>query len=277
MENCKIKKFKKIYIEITNICNLNCSFCPETTRTKQFMSSEQFEYIAKKIKPYGDYIYLHVKGEPLLHKELSQILDICERLNLKVCITTNGTLIDKNINLLLSKPAIHKIHISLHSFEASIPNLTIEQYINNICYLIKNADFLIVLRFWNEGGLNKLNNDILKILQHNFSFIRDDKINERTYIENGEKFEWANLSSPNKSELDYGFCYALRNQIGILVDGSVVPCCLDNNGDITLGNIFESDLQDIYNTPRALSLIQNFSNRKFSENLCRTCGFIKKF
>ena len=270
-----MKKFKKIYIEITNICNLSCSFCPKTKRKLKFMTVDEFSYIATKVRPFSDYLYLHIKGEPLLHKDLEEILEVCENLEFKVCITTNGTLINEKNVILLKSKAVHKLHISLHSFEASEVNLTLDRYIENIISLIQKADFLIVLRLWNDGGLDKLNSDIIKKLKENFEFLKEDKINEKTYIENGQKFEWADLES--QSDRKSGFCYGLRDQIGVLADGTVVPCCLDNEGDINLGNIFESGLEEIYLGERAQNLYNGFSNRKFSEKLCTTCGFINRF
>lgn len=276
--NNNLKNFKKVYIEITNVCNLKCSFCPPTTRKPEFMSVSNFEYILKKVKSHTNYLYLHIKGEPLVHKELANILKLCSDNNFKVCITTNGTLLNhKNTNILLNNKCVHKVHISLHSYEASQINLKFEDYILNIASFIKQSNFLIVLRLWNdgEGGLNTLNDSILKILKSNFNFIRDDKINENTYIELGNKFEWADINNNNLSKT--GFCYGLRDQVGILVSGDVVPCCLDNNGDIKLGNIFNQELQDIYNTDRAKNLYNGFSNRNRVEQLCQTCGFVDRF
>ncbi|MFI3237783.1 MAG: radical SAM protein [Lachnospiraceae bacterium] len=270
-----MKKFKKIYIEITNICNLSCDFCPETKRQKQSMSASDFKLIATKLRPYGDYLYLHVKGEPTLHKELSEILSICESLGYKVCITTNGTLLREKSDLLLQSPAVHKVHISLHSFEASMLTLTLDEYLDNIIYFLQKTQCLTVLRLWNSGGADVLNDQIYSKLHQSFTFLREDKINDRTYIEHGEKFEWASLE--NSSKESQGFCYALRDQIAVLVDGTVVPCCLDNDGTIALGNIYEQDLETIYHSPRAKNLYNSFSNRCFSEELCKTCGFAKRF
>lgn len=282
MMNYNIKKFKKIYIEITNVCNLKCSFCPPTTRKAEFMSVSNFECILKKVKPHTNYLYLHIKGEPLLHSNLDQILKLCSEKGFKVCITTNGTLLNQSkiLDILLNNSCVHKVHISLHSYEASQINLKFEEYILNIANLIKHSNFLIVLRLWNdgEGGLNKLNTQIIKILKNNFDFIRDDKINNNTYIETGNKFDWGDINNINNINLNNtGFCYGLRDQIGILVNGDVVPCCLDNNGDINLGNILKQDLQEIYNSDRAKNLYNGFSNRKRVEKLCQTCGFINRF
>ena len=92
--------FKKIYIEITNVCNLKCKFCPDTSRKKAFMSVGEFEHIINKIHNHTNLVALHVKGEPLLHNKLEDILEVLEKYNLKANITTNGTLIKEKMQII---------------------------------------------------------------------------------------------------------------------------------------------------------------------------------
>lgn len=278
-----MKKFKKIYIEITNVCNLSCSFCPTTTRKSSAMTLNNFEQILIDISKHTNYIYLHVKGEPMFHPNFSKILKICEKYDLKVCLTTNGTLINKFTDVLLESKSIHKLHISLHSFEANSLDITINEYLTEIVKLIKVSPFITVLRLWNDGGANDLNDKILNLLKQelNNEFTlnpcktKHTKISNNCYIEQGDKFIWPSLNGDVIS--DKGFCYALRNQIAILVCGTVVPCCLDNNGDIPLGNIFEKSLDEIINSKQSKELYSGFSNKKLVNNLCKTCGFISRF
>ena len=112
-------RFAKAYVEITNICNRNCSFCPKTARKPEQMSAEAFAQIARRLRPCTDYLYFHLMGEPLLHPQLSQFLETAQELGFRVILTTNGTLLDQTEAVLLSAPALHKVHISLHSFEAN--------------------------------------------------------------------------------------------------------------------------------------------------------------
>ena len=86
-------RFSRCYLEITNRCNLSCSFCPKTKRPARTLSPAEFRLLAEKIRPYTDYLYLHVLGEPLMHPELETLLGICGELNFRVVITTNGTLL----------------------------------------------------------------------------------------------------------------------------------------------------------------------------------------
>ena len=238
-------KFKRIYIEITNICNLNCSFCPKTTRKKEFMSTDTFESILEKINNYTNYIYLHVKGEPLLHPNLEQILDICSRYKKQVNITTNGTLLNERKEMLITKTCIRQINISLHATE--------ETFVNEIKYINENSNIIINLRNWN---VNK-----------KFS----NKLKDRIYENLEEQFEWPDLTKEEISKI--GTCYGLRQQIAILVDGTVVPCCLDNNGDINLGNVLKEDLADILKSEKAENIKRGFLENKLIEELCRKCGY----
>ena len=287
-----MKKFKKVYIEITNICNLSCNFCPKTSRKLKFMDKESFEHIVKNIKPYTDHVYFHLMGEPFLNKELEHFLEISKENQLKVNITTNGTLINDIKDILLNSQALRQVNISLHSFEANEEQIDFSEYINNIISFIKEAtsknNIICSLRLWNldtrYSANNNMNIDILKLLEQEFEIQSDVKeslksknsfkLKNNVYISMGEKFKWPSLKIEELGER--AFCYGLRDQIGILVDGTVVPCCLDSDGSIPLGNIFYDPLEEILNSKRAKDIYDGFSGRKAIEELCKRCGFINR-
>ncbi|NME82500.1 radical SAM/SPASM domain-containing protein [Clostridium sp. SM-530-WT-3G] len=287
-----MRKFKKVYIEITNICNLSCDFCPKTSRKLKFMEREAFEKIIKSIKPYTDHVYFHLMGEPFLNKNLEIFLNICEEYDLKVNITTNGTLINEVKDILLKSKALRQINFSLHSFEANDNDVDFNDYINNIVDFVKEANentgIICTLRLWNLDmkykARNNMNVDIFKLLEEKFD-VSDDirevlkekntfKLRDRVYLNMGQKFAWPSLKIEEIGER--AFCYGLRDQIGVLVDGTVVPCCLDSEGSIPLGNIFEQDLEEIINGERAKAIYDGFSGRKAVEDLCKRCGFINR-
>lgn len=287
-----MKKFKKIYIEITNVCNLSCNFCPKTTRKLKFMDNTSFEYIVNRIKPYTDHVYFHLMGEPFLNKELKHFLDISKDNEMKVNITTNGTLIDEVKEILINAQALRQVNISLHSFEANEEKVDFNDYINKIIDFVKEAtertSIICSLRLWNldarYSASNNLNIDIFKLLEKEFDIECDlkeslkrknsFKLKNNVYISMGEKFKWPSLEEDELGER--AFCYGLRDQIGILVDGTVVPCCLDSEGNISLGNIFEKPLEEILNSKRAAHIYDGFSGRKAVEELCKKCGFINR-
>lgn len=275
-------RFKKAYVEITNVCNLSCAFCPGTKREKMMMNASQFEAVCKKLHPHTEYIYLHIMGEPLCHPELPLFLDIAKSNGYKVIITTNGTLLGKRGDILLSSAAVKKVNISLHSFEASIQGQTLDEYINGCILFAKKAEKnkIVSLRLWNSGGMDKKNEEIKKMIAEVFSepWVESRNsvcIGKNIFIEYGDKFDWPDLS--NGEERESVFCYGLRDQIGILSNGTVVPCCLDKDGDIALGNIFTENIEDILEKPRSKAIYNGFSSRKAVEELCRKCGYSKRF
>jgi len=288
-----MKRFKKMYIEITNVCNLNCVFCPKTKRKPKVMSCEEFVIIGEKLKGFGEYIYPHVLGEPLLHPDIKEILHIAGNYGFKVIITTNGTLLKEKQDILLTSDSVHRVNISLHSFEANDIKTNLDEYINSIAeFSVKASDMgkICLLRLWNNDGEflkadNSLNEEILKRLEKEFglsytisSVLCEGKnltIKKFLYMEMAQKFEWPDISK--KFEHKNCFCYGLRDQVGVLCDGSVVPCCLDHEGDICFGNLFESSLVEILSSERAVKFYNGFTEGTAVEKLCGTCGFAKRF
>lgn len=287
-------RFKKVYIEITNICNLSCNFCPKTNRVLKFMDIESFKHILKNVKPYTDHIYFHLMGEPFLNPNLEKFLELSAEAGLKVNITTNATLINKVKDVLLNAKALRQLNISLHSFEANDQGVDFNTYIEDILEFVNEASektkIISALRLWNlDTEVLKANNDrnieIFKMLEKNFGLDYDlkerielekkAKLRNRVYLNTAEKFQWPDMNINQINET--GFCYGLRDQLGILVNGTVVPCCLDSEGNIPLGNIFETPLGEILEGKRAKDIYEGFSNRCVVEELCKRCGYRTTF
>jgi len=290
-----MKKFKKIYVEITNVCNLSCSFCPITARKSEFMKEDTFCKILDQIKSHTDYIYFHVKGEPLLHPQLDEFLDISSEKGFKVNITTNGTLISKTADKIMMKPALRQVNFSLHCSCEDEFLINKEEYIYNILSFVKKAramtDVIISLRLWNleenneTNPANKINHVILEIIEKEFKLpykiqeivtpSRGIKIAEKVYLNQDHIFKWPDPDGVEDNGI--GFCYGLNSHAAILVDGTVVPCCLDGEGIINLGNINNSHFSEIIESERAKHITDNFSRRYAVEELCRKCGYRQRF
>jgi len=291
-----MKRFKKVYIEITNICNLCCSFCPKTRRRLSRNTKEHFLHIIEAVKPYTDHIYLHLLGEPTLHPELKTYLEICEENGLKVNLTTNGTCLQKVQEVLITSPALRQINISLHSFEANEQKIEMKQYMEEILDFVieatKRSNIICSMRLWNMDAKNlkaqnELNADIMKQIEEKLELEfsvqkklletqkQGIKLRNQIYLNKAEKFQWPTMERQVISEKV--FCYGLRDQIGILVDGTVVPCCLDGEGHIALGNLFEQSLEEILESPRSRAIYEGFSNRRAVEPLCQRCGYATRY
>lgn len=278
------KRFAKIYLEITNRCNLRCSFCHGTKRAPRTLTPEEFRTLAQRLVPYTDYLYLHVLGEPLMHPELETLLDTSATLGFRTCITTNGTLLRKRQALLLAHAEhLGKVSISLHSAEGS--GVPVDAYLSDVldsAAALSAAGVVTVLRLWNlgEGGENTQNDTILAALHARFpepwaENRRGTTLAPSLYLEWGERFDWPDLSATDYGEV--GACYGMRDHIAVLSDGTVIPCCLDSEGDIALGNLFDSELADILASPRAVTITEGFRRRRAVEPLCRRCGYAQRF
>ena len=274
----------RIYLEITNMCNMNCAFCHKTERKYKLMSREEFELVLGKIKGKAKHLYFHLMGEPTMHPYLSDYIKAARENGFLTAVTTNGSLLKTfGEKLISAKP--YKVSVSLHAPGAN-PAFSSTDYLENCVDFAKKATqggTFVALRLWNLGT-EADNSETLEFLRRSFPGEwynqrggKSQRMSDRIFLEWGEHFEWPDLSLPECDADDDRFCYGLRDQIGILVDGTVVPCCLDSDGNIALGNIFDGDLDEILSSPRAKAIYDGFSHRRAVEPLCRTCGYAKRF
>ena len=259
--------FKKVYVEVTNSCNLNCSFCKGTKRTKKFISLDNFKIILDKLEGYTKYLYFHVMGEPLLHPDINKLIELASE-RYYVNITTNGYLIDRIKNC----KGIRQLNISLHSYDSKLINIDI--YMNKIFDVVDSLcdKTYISYRMWVDG-VNKL--DIIHKLEDKYKVSigekRHLKLDKNVYFDIEDEFIWPDMNNTYYSEV--GTCMGLRSHIGVLVDGTVVPCCLDSDGVIDLGNIYKNEINDIINSGLFKEIKEGFLNNKKIHELCKKCNF----
>lgn len=273
--------YSKVYVEIGNVCNMNCSFCHGHSREPRQMSMDEFSYILSRLTGQTQYIYYHLMGEPLVHPQLPEFIKLAGKRGYKSVITTNGTLLRQRQEELLAA-GIHKVNISLHSFEDGTAG-------DHIFYIRDLAAFsidaaaagtIVNFRLWNKGFDNGKNEFAMNVLKESIpgdwvNNTRGIRIQDRIFIEMDDRFEWPDSKAEIQGEKFY--CYGLKSQFGILADGTVVPCCLDSDGIINLGNVFHEDIDKILSSKRAVDLRQGFQCGKATEDLCKRCGFAQKF
>ncbi|MBO5868414.1 MAG: SPASM domain-containing protein [Oscillospiraceae bacterium] len=273
--------YSRVYVEITNICNMDCSFCHGHNREKRQLTEAEYARILSQLSGKTGYIYHHLMGEPLVHPLLPRFIRMAVEAGFKPMLTTNGTLLQKLGDSILL-PGLHKVNISLHSFEDGSPEAQ-EAYVRQVAEFAEKANslgILISMRLWNRGGDGSKNDHTLEILQTALpgdwaENSRGYRIRDRLFLEWGDRFTWPDIHAPEGDDKVY--CHGLTDHFGILCDGTVVPCCLDSDGVIALGNVFTQELTDILASPRATAIRQGFQNRKATETLCRRCGYARRF
>lgn len=286
----------RCYIEITNTCNLDCHFCPKHHRKRRQLSEEEFDLLTDRVRGKVCFLYFHLMGEPLLHPLLPQFVTMAMEKGFKTVLTSNGTLLHRAMALLDTLP--HKIQLSLHSHESNARG-ELSEYMDQVMRFSTQAagkGTCMVLRLWNQGGMDRENEEVMRLIE---KYVpkpwkeRPDgfRLCDNLYLEFDRKFEWPGgggkvasddsdgkqeesdgklEASPSKSKQEY-FCKALIKQIGVLSDGSLVPCCLDHDGDVILGNLFHQSLEEILASPRAQALVEGFRHHAATEPLCQSC------
>lgn len=282
--------YARVYVEITNICNRNCSFCPGTARPPRRMSAEEFSTVTDRLQGVTEYLYYHVMGEPLTHPLLPDFIRHAREKGFKSAITTNGTLLRARGRSLV-EAGVYKVNISVHSFEDG------EDAAAHAAYLADLMDFadyasrcgvLTVLRLWNLGAdghpLGGNNDRTLALLRGRFpdggdtpwAFSpRGARLRDKLHLEYGDRFAWPDMTAEDGG--DSVFCYGLKDHFAVLCDGRVVPCCLDREGAIPLGNLFDTPAEVILSSDRAVRMREGFCRRKATEELCRRCGYARRF
>ena len=294
MKTEKIRKFRKIYIEISNVCNLKCSFCPQSSlaRQEEFMQADFFRSLVKQLSGRVSLLCLHVMGEPLNHPRFAEFVDICAEENQPLSIVTNGILLsEENVQALLN-PIVHQVNFSLQSFGDNFPKSDHGQYLERIFFFMdkvleSRADMHVNFRLWNAG------HDLTTIAQNKSilieiaKFLKMDaealghlaltghRLKGNIFLNLSERFEWPELDGEDLG--GRGTCPALKNQFAILADGKVVPCCFDKEGIIDLGSCRQSSLEEILAGPRATAMKTGFQQQKIVEDLCRRCSYRKRF
>lgn len=282
--------FKRVYLEISNICNVQCSFCPVVEKDKKLMSLDEFEAILKQVAPLAEIVCLHLMGEPLAHPKFLQILDICEKYNTQIDLTTNGILINRYKENIVNSKCIRQINFSLQAFKDNFPERDINTYLNPIFEFVKLAHdvkptLYMNFRLWNQESSYSDNEDIFLKIENYFGVeinrnivvgaIKSKNIWNKLYLHFDSRFEWPSFSLPQQGK--QGRCHGAVNHIGIHADGSVVPCCLDKDAVINLGNVKEQALTDILNSDRFTKMRKGFLNGVLVEDFCQHCTFINRF
>jgi len=289
-----IKKFRKVHIEITNICNLKCTFCPPKIKPNGVMSLEDFDDINKQLKPFTKELAYHIVGDPLVLKNLNEYLDISLKHDLKVNITTTANKISPNDYDALMNKTIKQINFSINSYNANSHKKSLDEYLDPILDFVKYAqekshEYFINFRIWNldeSKSARDFNTQVFKKVNECFNtdINIDDVYNQRPkniriakklFFNFDEYFNWPSLENDFVS--DKGFCYGLDSHFGILTSGDVVPCCLDQNACINLGNTNDSQLKDILTSNRVKTIQNGFREGKVVEELCQKCEYRTRF
>jgi radical SAM protein with 4Fe4S-binding SPASM domain len=287
-------RYRRAYVEISNVCNLKCDFCPTVERKDQVMDLVTFERIAREVQPFVDEICLHLMGEPLGHPDFPACIEVCARLGLPVSVTTNGTLLTGPRREALLDPIVRQVNVSVQSFEANFGEQDPKAYLARVFSFTREAltrrpDLYVNFRLWDlddPAAKSERNSRVRAAIEEEFQVSFADfkvdvrrrkghRLTGRVSVHFDSRFTWPSPSLPLRSET--GFCHGLSSHFGVHADGTVVPCCLDKEAAVPLGNCKEQSLPDLLTSPKANAIRDGFARGELVEDLCRRCTFISRF
>jgi hypothetical protein len=285
--------YRRVNLEITNVCNLRCPFCAVSSRPPQQMSVAAFAGLAGQLAGLTDEIVLHVLGEPLTHPHLDGILSTASAARLPVHVVTNGVLLDAGHGTLLAHAVVRQVSVSLQSAAECLPRARLGAYMDELLAwcdraLADRPEMYVNLRLWHATGPRTgiqdpwLGERLSRHFERDLAALTVDvrrrknvPLRGRQYLHFDTRFVWPRLDLPEGDEA--GTCYGLSGHFGILADGTVVPCCLDVEGVIALGNALTTPLAAILDGERARRIRAGFAAGRRSEALCRRCTFVERF
>lgn len=301
-----------VLIELTSHCNFSCSFCPieKVSRDKTMMPKALWEKILQELadKKMAHTIFLHVLGEPLIHKDILDAVRFANNRDLSVSLYTNGALLDQKRSaqildvLKKGRVVLSLQEITSESFHARCRGtISWQQYINRLLTFVQ----------LNETRKNSIPIQIhcmldMQGLGWNLPQIRSEqKKIQAVYnqwqkalgIQNGKKINifnptavyplnenasffvkhagnWDNkLLADNLQvvESEVGHCALMTDTFAVLSDGTCTYCCNDYEGELNLGNAFERSLEDIFYGPKAVAIRQAEKQGKFIAQRCKIC------
>lgn len=285
--------FHRVHIEVTNICGLTCSFCPPKIQPSKTMPLNLFTKILIQLRHYTKALAFHVMGDPLTLSNLYEYLELAHEHGFEVELTTSGYYLNRVSFSTLFHPCVRQLNISLNSYNKNALKLSFEDYMKSVLLtcqdkLLNHAKPFINLRLWNfdeacsETGFNSLIFEKLSTFFETELNIEElyktrpksIRLASKVLLNFDSYFEWPTLASTHNS---HGSCYGLKSHIGILADGRVVPCCLDGDGVIALGNLNNQELADVLNSKRAVEMREGFVKGKVAEELCLKCNYKDRF
>jgi len=286
-------QFHRVHIEVTNICGLACSFCPPKVNSSKTMSLLFFEKVLLQLRPYTKTLAFHVMGDPLTLSNLEEYLHLAQKYGFEVELTTSGYYLGKTKAQILFHQAVRQLNISLNSYNKNSLNMTFDEYIDTVLAVCSQKmqhypKPFINLRLWNLDDIcsealynrmlfDKLSSHFDTPLDENEIYknkVKSIRLASKVLLHFDSYFEWPSLNSTHESD---GTCYGLKSHVGILANGTVVPCCLDGEGVIALGNLKETTLESILSSKRARDMIEGFREFKAVEELCKKCSYKDKF
>lgn len=285
-----------ISVEPTTNCNLNCLECPSGQETFQRptgnISTDLFSNIIKQTCKYLMHLNLYYQGEPFLHPNIFELVQIAKTKNIYVTISTNGHFLDiTNINNILDNK-IDKLIISIdglsqESYNKYRQNGNLETVLDGINLLVVEKEKRKTLKPYIEIQFIPFKHNELEISKLN-NFFKPYKVQririKKAFIDNftSNKNLIPESDSLSRYSIDDTGNYKIRNKLKnrcwrswhspvITWDGKLIPCCFDKHAKYTIGDINSSPFKAIWKSAELKKFQNKILHSRKSIDICRNC------
>lgn len=263
-----VKKLESLIIEPTNSCNLRCGMCPmngvasAAIRKKGFMPFLMFKDIIDQT-PGIKRVSLNNWGESLLHPDIVKMIGYAKKKGVeKVLLCTNGTMLDAGLSRSILAAGLDTLEVSIDGLQDSYERVRGFNYQD----LLARVDDFIWQRNNGYPGC-----ELGVVMVDNGA--PQEEINEFKKLWMG-KAGYVKIQPCLGRKTRVKPCPELwgstMGRLVVLWDGTVVPCCADHDGALSVGNVAEENLASIWNGPRLNQMREEHASGRFS-GFCATC------
>ena len=261
-----VKPLTSLIIEPTNTCNLRCSFCFVTegmTRDEGFMDLDLFKKIIDDT-PTLEHLCMHNWGEPLLHKDIFKMFDYAHQAGVNyIVMNTNGTLLnEKMISQIIESP-LNIIRFSIDGSPETFKKIRGVE-------LDKIEANILRLKEVKEDQRPELSMGVVFTVEEETQQDTDEYIKHWETIVDHVRTQPKLIQSPRKEPCpepfgkDYG-------KLVVLWDGTVIPCCVDYNASLKLGNAKMELVSDLWKNEEIKTLRYQHEKGNYPK-VCANCN-----
>jgi radical SAM protein with 4Fe4S-binding SPASM domain len=283
-----------VRIEPVGKCNFKCIHCPTGIEPNQrrVLMVDQFsviieQFIARKFIPRV--VVLYHGGEPLLNKNISAYIRTLKEIGVtKIHIVTNGSLLTKQLSEQLIMAGLDEIHISFDGESAHENNIirmkgdfykdasNVKEFYKVYKKIGPKKIRILISNVQIVDNVDSLSNDLVtpQYLTEYFS-----KECPEIEIESFPAMVWPSFKVQDEFEvvampdLNPTYCRSLFETVTVMANGDVVPCCYDLAGDVVFGNVFNSNVFEIWENRKYTEFRENFKKQIYSD-LCSKCKLV---
>jgi len=239
----------RMYLESTNVCNLNCIMCPTglhlAKRAKGYLDYELFRAIVDEMAPHVRATTLHIWGEPLLHPRMTDMIAYCRQKGLHSEISTNATLLDERLSREIVQAGLGTIYLCMDGVKKE----TYEQVRRRADFEETKANILRFLQIKNAAGkgpevklqLIEIGPTAAEVAEFTklWSVPGVDRVNIKAFDSWGGQIQEVSELRPGEANLPQNRfpCPNLWYHVHIYWDGTLVRCDRDYDAIGPLGNV----------------------------------------